>query len=53
MTGHVSGDEGDNYGYQYPVSVLARELEKVVYEGLDLGHVKVSTAQGRSAGRAA
>ncbi len=41
MTGHSSGDVGDQYGDKYPVGVLARELEKVAYEGLDLEQLRL------------
>ena len=39
ITGHTSGDVGDDYGTQYPVAVLARELGKVGYKGLNLSHL--------------
>ncbi len=36
ITGHSSGGVGERYGERYPVPVLAREIAKVKYEGLDL-----------------
>lgn len=39
ITGHSSADVGDRYGEGYPVAVLARELEKVHYDGLDLARL--------------
>ena len=33
-----SGDVGDDYGRQYTVEVLVREIKKVKYGGIDLSH---------------
>ena len=38
ITGHTSGDVGDDYGRQYTVEVLAREIKKVKYRGIDVSH---------------
>ena len=40
LSGHQSGDVGDDYGEGYPVTVLEPELAKVKYQGLDLSHLQ-------------
>ena len=40
LTGHRSGNEGDNYGDEfYPLQPLAKAISKLSYEGLDLSHL--------------
>lgn len=40
LTGHASGNEGDNYGDDfYPLQPLAKAISKLSYEGLDLSHL--------------
>lgn len=44
LTGHASGNEGDNYGDDfYPLQPLAKAISKLSYEGLDLSHLHIST----------
>lgn len=44
LTGHASGNEGDNYGGDfYPLQPLAKAISKLSYEGLDLSHLHIST----------
>jgi integrase len=39
LQGHKGGSVGRSYGLGYPVSVLAKAVEKVQYPGLDLRHL--------------
>lgn len=36
LTGHTSGDVGDEYGDKHPVAVLAHQMRKIKYKGLQL-----------------
>jgi len=51
LTGHTSASVGRGYGNGVPLEVLAEEITKVSYKGLDLSHLHpVPHASGSAKG---
>ena len=48
LTGHTSASVGRRYGGGVPLEVLAEEIAKVSYKGLDLSHLHAATEVGRT-----
>ena len=48
LTGHTSASVGRGYGNGVPLEVLAEEITKVSYKGLDLSHLHAATEVRRT-----